>query len=83
MNQRGEITMEEQTITLSLPSEVIEELDRKAKEENRTRDQLLRAAIEQYFERRRTWDQIFKWGEKAARELGVNDEKDVDRLIHE
>lgn len=75
--------MAEQTITLSLPSEVIEELDRKAKEENRTRNQLLIAAIDQYFERGRTWDQIFKWGEEAAKELGIKDEKDIDRLIHE
>jgi metal-responsive CopG/Arc/MetJ family transcriptional regulator len=74
---------EEQAITVSLPSGVIEELDKMAKEGNTTRDQLLRAAIDQYFESSRIWEQIFKWGEEAARELGIKDKKDVDRLIHE
>ena len=74
---------EEQTITLSLPSGVIEELDKMAKEGNTTRNQLLTAAIDQYFKSGRIWEQIFKWGEEAARELGNKDEKDVHRLIHE
>ena len=73
----------QRTITVSLPAKVVEELDRMAREENTTRSQILRAAIDQYFKSGRIWKQIYKWGEEAAKELGIKTEEDVDRLIHE
>jgi len=54
-----------------------------AREENTTRSQILRTAIDQYFKSGRIWKQIYKWGEEAAKELGIRTEEDVDRLIHE
>ena len=71
---------EEKTITLSLPSRIIEELDRMASEENTTVSQLLRTAIDQYFKSGRLWKQIYKWGEEAAKELGIKDEEDIERM---
>lgn len=74
---------EQRTIALSLPSKVIEELDRMARQENRTRNQVLRAALDQYLKSGEIWRQIYRWGEEAAEELGIKGEEDVDRLIHE
>jgi len=73
----------QRTITVSLPAKVIEELDKMAREENTTRSQILRTAIDQYSRSGRIWKQIYKWGEEAAKELGIRTEEDVDRLIHE
>ena len=73
----------QKTITVSLPAKVVEELDKMAREENTTRSQILRTAIDQYSRSGRIWKQIYKWGEEAAKELGIKTEEDVDRLIHE
>jgi len=74
---------EEQTITLSLPSRMIREIDRLAKEERATRDEILKSALSQYFRSHEVWKQIFGRGEKWAKELGIKNEEDVDKLIHE
>jgi metal-responsive CopG/Arc/MetJ family transcriptional regulator len=73
----------QRTITVSLPANVVEELDKMAREENTTRSQILRTAIDQYSRSGRIWKQIYKWGEEAAKDLGIKTEEDVDRLIHE
>ena len=73
----------EKTVTFSLPLRVVEKLDRMAREKNTTKDDLLTAALEQYFKSGSIWEQIYKWGEEAAHELGIRTEEDVDRLVHE
>ena len=74
---------EKRTITLSLPSSIIREIDRLAKEEHATRDDILKSALSQYSRSHDVWRQIFERGEKWAEELGIRNEEDVDRLIHE
>ena len=74
---------DEKTITLSLPPRMLDEIDRLAKEEQATRDEILKAALRQYFQNQQVWKQIFQQGEKWARELGIRNEEDVDKLIHE
>jgi Arc/MetJ-type ribon-helix-helix transcriptional regulator len=74
---------EEQTITFSLPSTMIREIDLLVKEGRTTRDEILRSALNQYFRSQEVWKQIFERGEEWAKELGVKNEGDVDRLIHE
>ena len=77
--------MEEEleTITLSLPSRMIRELDEMAKKVKATRSQVLGAALEQYFKSDKVWEQIYRWGEECAKECGIKNEEDIDRLIHE
>ena len=74
---------QQETIVLSLPSNIIEELDEVVRREKTTRDQVLIEALDQYFKNGKIWDHIYKWGEESARELGIKNEDDVDRLIHE
>ena len=73
----------EKTITLSLPPRMLDEIDRLAKEEQATRDEILKAALRQYFQNQQVWKQIFQQGETWAEELGIRNEEDVDRLIRE
>jgi CopG family transcriptional regulator / antitoxin EndoAI len=54
------------TVTISLPPELAVEVDRLARQEGRTRSELLREAFRQYAERRRRWDQLFAYGEERA-----------------
>ena len=72
-----------ETIILSLPSRMIRELDEMAKKAQTTRSQVLSAALEQYLKSNKVWEQIFRWGEECAKEFGIKNEEDVDRLIHE
>ncbi len=37
----------------------------------------------QYLRSHEIWEQIFERGAKWAKELGIKNEEDVDRLIHE
>ncbi|MCX6113089.1 MAG: hypothetical protein NTY22_07420 [Proteobacteria bacterium] len=74
---------QQETIVLSLPSNIIEELDEMVRREKTTRDQVLIEALDQYFKSGKIWEQIYQWGEESARELGIKSEDDVDRLIHE
>lgn len=73
----------EETIVLSLPVNIIEELDEIAKRENTTRSQVLIEALNQYYKMGKIWELIYKWGEESAKELGIRDEDNVDRIIHE
>ncbi len=73
----------EETIVLSLPINVIEELDEITKRENTTRNQVLIEALDQYYKMGRIWELIYKWGEESAKKLGIKDEDDIDRIIHE
>jgi CopG family transcriptional regulator/antitoxin EndoAI len=62
------------TVTISLPPDLASEVDRLAREEGRTRSELLREAFRQYAERRRRWDQLFAYGEARAAAVGLSKE---------
>lgn len=69
-------------MTLSLPPEMVKEVERIVKEENRTKSELFREALRKYINDKR-WLQIRQWGLKASRELGVSTEEDVEKLVHQ
>jgi metal-responsive CopG/Arc/MetJ family transcriptional regulator len=73
----------QETITLSLPLQMLKELDAVASKSKTTRDKILSEALEQYFKSNELWEQIYKWGEESAKELGIRNEEDVENLIHE
>lgn len=69
-------------VNLSLPPEVFEEVERMAREENKSRSEVLREALRQYTRTQKLWRQIYRWGEESARELHIGSEADVDKLVH-
>lgn len=69
------------TWTVSLPPGLVREGERAAKEENRTKSELVREALRMYLEERR-WRKLQQKTALQARALGIRTEEDVDRLVH-
>ncbi|MBI4381698.1 MAG: ribbon-helix-helix protein, CopG family [candidate division NC10 bacterium] len=69
-------------ITISLPTDLLRETQRVAKEETRTRSELIRDALRQYLASRR-WQRLRQWGAETAERLGLKTEADLQRLLDE
>jgi CopG family transcriptional regulator / antitoxin EndoAI len=69
-------------ITISLPSDLLRETQRVAREEARTRSELIREALRQYLASRR-WQRLRQWGAETAERLGIKTEADLQRLLDE
>lgn len=70
------------TWTIALPPKLGREAERTAKEENRTKSELVREALRLYLEERR-WRKLQRKTALQAQALGVRTEEDVNRLVHE
>jgi len=68
-------------INISLPDDLLREIDAYAREEHRTRSELFREAARQYIEGRR-WRRLREIGSRTARDLGLSEE-DVERIVQE
>jgi len=66
---------------VKMPSSLLAEVQEAAKEENRTREEVVREAVERYLKDRR-WQRLLAYGEQQARALGLSD-ADAPRLIDE
>jgi CopG family transcriptional regulator/antitoxin EndoAI len=64
------------TVNISFPKEFLEEIDRIAEVEARTRSELIREATRRYLTQRKRWDAIFAFGAKQAAKFGLS-EKDI------
>jgi CopG family transcriptional regulator/antitoxin EndoAI len=69
------------TLTVSLPPKLLREAERTAREENRTKSELVREALRFYIEERR-WRKLQREVSARAQALGIRSEEDVDRLVH-
>ena len=81
---RKEVILLRTTITwsISLPPRLGKEAEKAAKEENRTKSELIREALRRYLEGRR-FRKLQSYGAKRARELGITTEEYVVRLVHQ
>lgn len=70
-------------VNFSLQPEVYRQVDELAKQKKTSRSEVLRQALKQYIASERRWQRIREWGEKTAKRLGIKNEDDVERLIHE
>jgi len=68
-------------VTISLLPELLEEADKLAKAEKRTRSELFREAIRRYIEDKK-WEGICRYGRMKAQEQGLA-EADIERLVDE
>lgn len=74
--------MNTQTINISLPSDLLKSADKLAKKESRTRSELIREALRAYVKELTAWEDLFEYGRKQAKKLGIKP-KDIPRLIDE
>ena len=61
---------------ISFQKELLRQIDYVAKEEARSRSELVREAARMYIERKRLWKEVFAYGKMQAQRLGLQ-EKDV------
>ncbi len=69
-------------VTISIMPELLERVEVIAKEEHRTRSALLREALRSYL-LRKEYLKLSQYGQMKAKELGIETEDDVARLIEE
>jgi len=62
------------TVNISFPTEFLEEIDKFADAESRTRSELIREATRMYLTQRKRWEAIFAFGTKQAAKLGLREE---------
>ena len=74
--------MKTSTINLSIPRDLLDQADREAKRESRSRSELMRDALRLYLERRVRWESIFAYGDAQVKRLGLKPE-DVETAIRE
>jgi len=73
------------TVTISLPPRLYEEVERLAKQENKTRSELFRDMIkvyEEYLDEKRLL-RLRRLGKETASRYGIRSEDDIVKLVHE
>lgn len=66
-------------INVSMPPALAKRVERVAREENRTKSELLREAFRVY-EWKRDWTKIRAWGKETAVRMGIKSDEDVERI---
>jgi len=71
-----------QTMSLSMPPRLLKQVLSLARQEGKTKSELMREALRQYIEMKemRKAQSIFS---KRARELGIKDPDDIERIVEE
>lgn len=69
------------TWTVSLPPGLVKKAERTAKEENRTKSELVREALRMYLEER-GWRKLQQKTALRAQALGIRTEEQVEQLVH-
>jgi len=70
------------TKTVAFKEELLRDIDRVAREESRSRSELLRGAARAYINRKDRWNSIFNIGERLVERCGLTPE-DVSSEIRE
>ena len=69
-------------LSFTFPKEMVEEIKDIAKEERKTKSQLVRDAVNRYIQEKK-WRGLQMKAALRARALGVSSEQDVNRLVHQ
>lgn len=75
--------MQTQTLNIALPKELLKKVDEVAKREYKNRSELIRTALFAYLKDQEEWNQIFKAGEKAMKDMGIKSEEEVNKIVYE
>lgn len=63
------------TVNVSFPRALLKMMDRVAKQESRSRSELLREAARAYVERKQRWGRLFGYWQEAARRSRITPEE--------
>ena len=73
--------MQAQTLNISLPKELVKKVDEVAKKEYKNRSELIREALRIYLKNIEEWQNIFEYGRKIGKKLGIKNEEDVNKIV--
>ena len=68
------------TVNISFKKDLLQQIDEIAKDEARTRSELIREAARLYIERKKKWESIFAYGESVSTKYKFSEE-DVNEEI--
>lgn len=68
------------TVNISFQKALLRQIDDVAKEEARSRSELIREAARMYIERKNRWKDVFAYGKIQVKQLGLQEE-DVPKEI--
>ena len=66
--------MKSSTVNISFNDELLKQIDEVAREESRSRSELIRQAARSYIDRKRRWNQIFAFSERQAERRNIKEE---------
>lgn len=69
-------------ITISLMPDFLREIEKVAKEEKRTKSELVREALRRYMAARE-WDRLGRYARKRAAKAGIETEEDIQWIVDE
>ena len=72
--------MKTSTVNISFQTDLLTQIDDVAKEESRSRSELIREAARTYIERKKRWKDIFAFGQSQSRQRDIKEE-DVEKEI--
>jgi metal-responsive CopG/Arc/MetJ family transcriptional regulator len=75
--------MQTQTFNIALPVDLVARMDLVAADEYRNRSELIREAMRVYLEDKFEWNDIYEFGQKAAKKVRVKSEEDINRIVQE
>jgi CopG family transcriptional regulator / antitoxin EndoAI len=78
---KKELFMNTVTVNISFQDSLLSDIDNIAKQERRSRSELLREAARMYIDRKNRWNRIFAYGESRAKESNVSPE-DINTEIN-
>ena len=69
-------------ISFSIMPDFLREVEKVAKEENRTKSELIREALRRYLEDRE-WEKLTRYARRKSAETGIKTEEDIQRAVDE
>jgi CopG family transcriptional regulator / antitoxin EndoAI len=69
-------------ISFSIMPDFLREVEKVAKEENRTKSELIREALRRYLEDRE-WAKLTRYARIKSAETGIKTEEDIQRVVDE
>ncbi len=72
--------MRSSTVNISFNDDLLKQIDKVAREESRSRSELIREAARSYIERKRKWNRIFVFSEKQAARKSITEEDIVAEI---
>ncbi len=75
--------MKTKAFNIALPEQLVRKIDQTAKREYQNRSEFIREAVRVYLARKERWADIFSYGQKIGRKMGIKSEEDVNKIVYE